>query len=371
MRKVVQLCSFESIYNDKLQEKLRLSEKFCRDNELICICLKSERDKYYNARGWSSDCPKNYIRRFIRLVSFTRWFNKHYKFDNKCDVVNVQFVSRQMIYLTPFILHNFQKIVLSFWGSDLLRENNLILFLLRKLVHNATYITVETNDMKKIFMKKFSYHDESKIKFVRFGSPTLECIDKCTEEQDETFRKKFDIPDNKKIIVIGYNNREGQQHIKAIDSIYRNNISPSDIFIILPWTYGDSTQLYKKEVENHLTNKYDYTFIEERMTDEEVASLRRITDVMIQIQITDSFSASMMETLYAGNKIITGKWLPYDSLIKMGISINLVEKPEDVGKHLKEKLYEKEDVNTLTINKRIVYEMCSWEKNLQSWISLY
>src|SRR6185437_11588757 len=38
------------------------------------------------------------------------------------------------------------------------------------------------------------------------------------------------------------------------------------------------------------------------------------TDLMIQIPITDAFSGSLQEHLFAQNIVIAGSWLPYQSL---------------------------------------------------------
>ncbi len=55
---------------------------------------------------------------------------------------------------------------------------------------------------------------------------------------------------------------------------------------------------------------------------------------MIQLQATDSFSSSMRETLYAGNIVITGDWLPYGTLDEKGVFMLKVSSVEEAERSL-------------------------------------
>jgi glycosyltransferase involved in cell wall biosynthesis len=108
------------------------------------------------------------------------------------------------------------------------------------------------------------------------------------------------------------------------------------------------------------------------MNDREVAFLRLSSDIMIQVQNTDSFSSSMREHLYAGNVVITGDWLPYETLDKKGCFMLKVSDVDLVGEKL---VYAINNLDSLKKrcqgNPEIIWELSSWENNIDSWCNLY
>src|SRR5690606_7299055 len=57
-----------------------------------------------------------------------------------------------------------------------------------------------------------------------------------------------------------------------------------------------------------------YLLISKSLSDVDVAKLRIETDITINIQISDAFSASLQEHLFAQNLLLVGDWLPYQIL---------------------------------------------------------
>jgi len=100
--------------------------------------------------------------------------------------------------------------------------------------------------------------------------------------------------------------------------------------------------------------------------------MRLASKIMIQLQTTDSFSSSMRESLYAGEIVITGDWLPYGTLDEKGVFMLKVSSVEEVGEKL---VYALNNLDSLKEkckkNPEIIWELSSWEKNIQSWIDMY
>jgi len=108
------------------------------------------------------------------------------------------------------------------------------------------------------------------------------------------------------------------------------------------------------------------------MPDREIALIRKASDVFINVQVTDQFSGSMQEHLFAENVVITGDWLPYKTLDERGVFMRKVSSVDDVGREL---LHVAHNLDSLRknclINPDIIWELSSWEKNIQSWVGLY
>jgi len=365
---VVELCSFHSVFNDSLVKYLNIAPSFKDKYEVKIIYLEDEYKKFIDENNIK---PSNKITRQVSYVRFGKWVNKKFHFNKNKDIINIQFANPHVLYLIPFLKKNFLKIFLSFWGSDLFRQKKAVFSIMQPLFGMCNSITFETEEMVNYFKKNVSTKYNTKLRIVGHGSTVIENIKNISSEYVEVFRNKWGIPSDKKNIVIGYNGFRAQQHIRAIESIYRTQINPNDILIILPWTYGNEDVAYRAEVEASLSGKFQYLFIDKFLTDDEVSALRVVTDILIQIQTTDALSSSMLETLYAGNQVITGSWLPYESAINEGITLNLVDDPKDVGEKLKEILNANVNQEQIKRNKDIVYDILSWESGIKNWISLY
>ena len=368
--KVVQFQYFDSIYNDKLRFELLQREDFKNNFELYNLNFYKELECFNDEKKLMDHSSLPRHQRILYWIRLNLFLYKKYKYLNRC-VINIQYVGYHFIHILPFLSMISKRIILSFWGSDLLREKQKALKKMRGLFQKADYITVETNDMARFFLQHIGDHYASKIKEIRFGLSSICEIDRVQSEDVVMFRNKYQIDSKKKIVVIGYSRRKEQQHQKVIQSILLSRIDPEKIQIIIPWTYGPDDPAYRREIESLLKDRYDYTVLKEKLSDKEVAILRVISDVLVHVQTTDSLSSSMLETLYAKNEVITGAWLSYNELYNMGIKMRTINAIEDCGTCLQEFLNTPFENEVKNHNKTIIYNYSSWEKNISNWIKLY
>ena len=368
MKKVVQFESFSSLYNENLQNELQKSDRFNSSFELEIINLEKIRSDYSRERNVSKG--KNIFTKLFYWLDFNRYLKKRFSY-LKGSILNIQYVGSDYIRLYLFIISTFSSIILSWWGSDLLREKKKRLLMLKPLVYKSKYITVETESMKNIFIEKFGDKYASKIKIVKFGISVLDFIDDISQDTIVEFVREYGIDSNRKCITIGYNRNINHQHYDVIKSIEKYAVDKNKIFIILPWTYGPEDVEYKKKIIGELRGKFDYVFLDNRLTDTEIACLRKVTSILIQVQTTDSFSSTMLETLYACNEVLTGNWLPYEDLIESGVTMRLVDSVDNVGNCLNDMLEHPLDEELKDKNKRVISHISSWKENIDKWIDLY
>ena len=371
MRKVVQLCSFESVYNEKLQRELINSPRFSDSYELSSIYFDNELKKYQE----KYQPPYSNLNRIQKLIFWRRMSQYLYSIvptDPERDILHIQFVDFRFLFVLPYIRKSCKKIIISFWGSDLLRQTKRNLKLLLLLFRTTDLITFETQEMINAFESVMGNKYRDKYRTVKFGLSGLDEQDRASREETEDFKKAHHIPDDRTIVVIGYNRIVQQQHLAVIKSLIEAEVSKEKIYIVIPWTYGKEEAGYKEKIEELLKGRYDYQFISGRLSDHEVACLRKVTDVLVQVQTTDSFSATMLETLYEKKTVITGSWLPYDELIRKGITMAFVNDPEETGRmiaaHLEKPLIAEKQLDD---NRVTVRGIASWDSNLKDWIGLY
>lgn len=321
---------------------------------------------------------KNIKRRFgkikyiktIENFYLTKKILQKYKYNSDEDIAQINFVAFPIYWIFKYYYKkNFKKYILYFWGSDFYRQSKRNLKLMKSLYKDAANICFETPKITEDFHKIIPQFKE-KDYCLRFGLPILDEIDNIDAEHINSFRKKFNIPSNKTIIVIGYNGRKEQQHINVVKNLKQNIIDSS--FIIFPWTYGDCGREYEELLEQEIIErKINYVFIKQFLTDEEIAALRCITDILIQVQTTDAFSASMLETLYAGKKVITGKWLPYDILYENGVTMTTVNTPEEAGLVVNRIIDSPFTEEQCQRNMKAVTKLCKWDYCIEMWEKLY
>lgn len=84
-------------------------------------------------------------------VGLNRFLEKEYK-DLNGEIVNIQSVSWWYVFVLPFLQKHFKRIVLSFWGSDILRVKRTRIILGKRLFDHADVITFISDDMIKRFV---------------------------------------------------------------------------------------------------------------------------------------------------------------------------------------------------------------------------
>lgn len=286
------------------------------------------------------------------------------------DIANVHFVQPYLPLFWKEIKKKAEKTILSVWGSDFYRVGHQTRRRLYKIFKECDAITFTNEQSRRDFISY--YNDfENKSRVCSFGLETLEII-KRTEAEKNEIKKKFLIGDNKIVISCGYASTAGQQHEKIINVIKELDASISGkCMFVFPMTYGD--KIYRSKIEQKLIKSgIDYRILKDFMSYEDIAWLRLITDIMVHIPVTDQFSGSMQEILFAGNIVITGDWLPYRVLYEKGVFLLSTNAPENLSDVL---VYAIENLKELkkrtNKNQDIIWNLSSWEVNAGKWLELY
>jgi len=242
---------------------------------------------------------------------------------NKYDVISLQSISPDLLLFVDYIKRE-KKIILSYWGSDLFqiwgfktKSSDTIKDHYKSLmaVKKTAKITVISYEMERALIAKFGSGIQHKIvrTFFSTNDPQFHLMDKLKNSDLIEFGQKYKIPENKIKITIGYCGDPICNHLLVIDELEHLGIKSKDrVHLLVPMTYGNFSDDYKKEVINKLNQiKISYTLFDKYLAIEEVVKLRLISDIMVQMSKSDALSSSVCEAIYAENVLISAIWLPY------------------------------------------------------------
>ena len=370
MIKVVQFINKQDVYTIGMQKAFEKCDRYTCRYENLCLELKDIMADFERDKGIGEYSGLSKVSKLIYWIRMNRFMFERYG-ELKGSIVNIQYVSIFYVMLLPFLGRTFSRIVLSFWGSDLLRQNRFILAMLKLLIRKADAISFPTTDIADSFRVKIGRKYDDRIRIVRFGNYFLESIDNASDNDITSFVQKYGIDRGRKIVVLGYNRSREHHHAGAIQSIVDAGIRRDEVYIIIPWTYGPDDKAYRDEVESLVRDRYDYVFLDNRLTDPELVALRKLTDVIIIVQTTDALNATMLETMYSGGEVVIGAWLQYSDLYARGITMRKTDSVAGTGEVLRHTLDEPIDPEKRSKNIEIIRELYTWNNVINDWVDMY
>ena len=288
------------------------------------------------------------------------------------EAIHVHRLQKDQILLADGLRNRSRVLVLSYWGSDLLRTPPNRLRGLRKYIARADVLTYNALAMRE--MIENVYGDVIKdTRYLPFGIDGFDAIDEIeAREGRKESRDRFHLPVDRAVVVVGYNGRVEQQHIAVLQALGALPLEVKcRIYCIAPMAYMSPGADYEMSVssamlEYGLTGEVMTSFLDEA----DQARLSLATDVFVNAQTTDALSASLQEFLYAGSKVLSGAWLDYSELESPDTELvpfgRFDEIPSLVMEAL-EKPLRPEDLGA----RRAALRVRSWARLAPKWMSLY
>lgn len=302
-----------------------------------------------------------YFTSYLRkLVIFTGGYKRIIlKLSKKYDIIDFHVFGRSVD--SPIMKLIDKKVVkITIWGSDFYRADEVRRQQQRMIYEKCASIQVSTSKIKIDFLNYYNSFEE-KIRVANFG---IKLFDDIMKIEKGGFSNRFKIGNNreKTMIVCGYNGSRAQQHLKIIEAfqLIRKELRQS-IFIIVPMTYGADDEyinLVNKELDKTSIN---YQILQTHLSIQEVAHLRIEADLVINMQITDAFSGSLQEHIFAGNLLLVGSWLPYSIFDEHEIFYK-ISNLEDLTNNIEDCLDNLDNYKgPIQDNKEKIYNLSSWE----------
>lgn len=291
-------------------------------------------------------------------------------------VVIVHSISRNTFWLIPLLKRHFCRVTAIAYGSDILRRNESQDWLLSIGLRKLDAVAATNHNVLGRLVQDFPFLSHKEHTIVRFGLPVLPCLDGNSLDAAQA-RSKLGFDTEKSLISLGYSASAGQRQLELIDFFARYSQEMRHLQFVVPVQYG--SELVAREVERACRNANvasDRTmfhvlrsFHDVKMT----ALMRRATTALINHSVTDSFSGTVQEVVYAGGLVAAGEHLPYRRMPGYGSAIRLYSTLAEVAAALEpESLHAwQEKANAhLRENRETLNATSSWSAVLPDWESL-
>lgn len=237
---------------------------------------------------------------------------------NRFDIVNIHFPTPEVGSIMTWVKRMTDNIVITPWGSDVLRvEDKRAIRRLKRVYNAAISVMVDPeSQMGEQVVSKFGF-DSAKILPISWG---IEYVDYISENKPqmtvEESKRRFAIND-RYVITCGYNCRLSQRHEVIIEAISKiKDKLPKNLTLLFPFTYGVLPRAtYKKEVLE-MCDRYglNAVIVRDFLGYEDLYMLRNATDMFVHIQTTDAASSCVMQYILCNKKIVHGSWMKYYDL---------------------------------------------------------
>lgn len=299
--------------------------KHCSDGNL-CIDAFCTGDYTFNGISRSQSISHIYkiISKFLNVRFVGRILDSLFltplliQIAKEYDIIDITFFTNKYYRFLDYLISLNKKYKITIWGSDFYRASKEDRLKKAYYLENAKLIQVETTLVKRdVLMVYPSLFD--KIKVCNYGIDLFHNIDSLRN-------KKFNLSGvdtgNCIVLTCGYNGSKAQQHLRILGLVSELPAEiKKKIFLFLPMTYGVPNKTYLQDVEYAVQNtNISYHIFTNRLNNDELAEMRLLSDIVINTQVTDAFSSSLIEHIYAGGILMAGDWLPYSVLTDVGIS---------------------------------------------------
>ena len=268
------------------------------------------------------NCKYRWLR-FLLIKRKQKSFFKYFAKNRKYDIINIHFPNRYMSCVFKYLRTMSNNVVISPWGSDLLRRDATSLKRLKVLYEKADFITMPADSVGpigKILLQDFKI-DSKKMIGSFWGSDIVDYAIKYgdTISQDDA-KERFGLS-GRYVITCGYNRQEAQRHkaiIAAIDQ-HRNQL-PENLSLLFPMNYGNLS--YDKYIRDYIDEVIEEckkrnlhaVFVTDFLSVEDLYKMRKATDIFVHVQTTDAGSRSVYEYILCNKKIVHGSWVSYKKL---------------------------------------------------------
>ncbi len=348
----------------------------------------------------------HYMKKFYPQIEYSLLTNKNAATEYEKEAENTQHIYYYVSTKTRLFYHQIDKLPLfdiihSLWmepvwginahklkkkarywfnsvgGSDLYRFSRqfLIRVLQKRTIKYSDWISSENIQTRDYFYKIYGEKYKNKEHSIcRFGVDIIDYIKSFKQdyESPKTFSSEF--PVDRIIIVCGTNASENHQHFAMIDAISKmNKEQRNKCHFVFPMTYPAGMDEYIGEVAERISQVTDsFTILTKYMNVQEMAELAMTVDIMVHVQTTDQLSSAMISHMYNGNIVITGSWLPYDTLQDEGVFFLKVGEIAELNSRLEEVIMNLDNCKEkCRSNIDIIYQLSSWEMASAKWMKVY
>lgn len=296
--------------------------------------------------------------------------NKHY------DIIQIHYFFRFLVKFND-IEKYCDKSYVMFWGGELetykiLNSNKLFKKRVKSFLKNVTGIT-NSISFKEKFTQLYPTLKNKYIPQNLGSSPLEELYNMISITSKEKSKEYWNIPINKKVLMIGYSGKKIHNHLDIIKKLKAFPDYIDKIHLLAPMTRGAESS-YINEVEQMLKDSgYTFTLLKDIfLSDKDVSHLRNATDIVFQYSDFDGYSRSLIECLCAKAILIYGEWLNYENKLSNDdfIAFKTANITEGCS-FIKTILKDYQEYTEITEQNSDKGKKYIWSECIKGWVNLY
>ena len=314
---------------------------------------------------------------FAKLLRMSHRFKvvlKATKHQHSHQTAIVHYISLDCFWLIPLLSFRFDRVIAIAYGSDVLRRVKRRDWLLSFGLKRLDEIAATNSNVLDSLLADFPFLLKSKPQIIRFGLPVFDSLDAVGNLSPQAARASLGFAAEKQLVCLGYSASAGQQQLQLIEFFAKHANDLNQTQFVIPVQYGDIK--IRKQVEascaaiNARLGAEQFHALTDFHDPQISAVMRRATDVLINHSISDAFSATVQEVVYAGNLVLAAEHLPYRSMPGFGSAILSYKSLEEALERLRPKAliaWQESAATSTEKNKECLYSTSSWAAVMEDW----
>jgi hypothetical protein len=293
------------------------------------------------------------------------------------STVVIHYLSIDCFWLIPLLSKRFERVVGLAYGSDVLRRQKRYDFLLQFGLKKLNGITATNDNVLDALLEDFPFLNGRSPQIIRFGLPVFEELQNIDHISRADAKLRLGFDPEKKVVCLGYSASPGQRQIELMDFFSGRLEQHRDCIFVVPVQYGSQGTIAdvveRCAAINEQSADHQFVALTEFFASEKSALLRRATDVLVNHSITDAFSGTVQEVVYAGSLVLAGAHLPYRKMPGYGTSIQTYENLEAVSARLHADALEEWRSFAkphMLESRAALHELSSWDGVFDDWLQL-
>lgn len=286
-------------------------------------------------------------------------------------------LSVDFFWLIPALSHHFDRVVGLAYGSDVLRRNKKADLLLRYGLRRVDVIAATNDNVLSALLRDFPFLANKDPRIIRFGLPVFDELEKIDGMSAARAKEILGYAPNRKLIALGYSASRGQRQIELIDFFAMRPDILAKYTLLVPVQYGDPAVVQSVKERclavNAQLDEPRFVALQDFHDPARAAVMRRATDVLINYSISDAFSGTVQETVYAGNVVLAGIHLPYGNMPGYGTAIKTFGRLDEAASNLQLKNLTQWQTQAAENRSRVRHDLraiCSWDAVYIDWYDL-
>jgi len=363
-KKVVFLGTSSSVFVVRTAEELRVRGV---DVQLI--------DPYEAA--FSRITGKSKLAKALRVL-YRAWFTRRAirKLDREQTAV-IHSLGLDLCWISPLLKRHFKRVVGLAYGSDILRRQKRLDRLLGRGMRYLDCVAATNTNVLDAILKDFPSVAGKERRVIRFGLTVFDVLEKVGTKSAEEARAQLGFLADKPLVCLGYSASSGQRQHDLISFFEEQTNLLSHYQFIVPVQYGSPEVRGAVEQDCQRANQklgYEAFYPLSEFHDPETSAIMRLaTTVLINHSVSDAFSGTVQEVVYAGNLVFAGKHLPYENMPGFGTAITPYADLTECVSALQANMLSQWQATAraeLSETRRELRKTSSWDGVIDDWFTL-